>query len=217
MKTIHIFYLLSAFALFVSSCSIDSIRASSDITSETRTVNTFNAVKVSNDIEVIIRKENNQTVNVTTSKNLQEHLTTKVKNGILYIALKKSVRKLKELRVDITMPELSKISLSSDAFGNVSGFNNIDNFAVNISSDAYLLLSGSSNNLSINASSDASVEAFKFQTQNCNVNCSSDANVSIYCLNALNGSISSDASVYYKGAPSINVQTNSDGSLINAN
>ncbi|TYA74162.1 head GIN domain-containing protein [Seonamhaeicola marinus] len=217
MKTIHIFYLLGALVLLLSSCSIDLIKASSDITSEERVVTSFNAVKASNDIEVVIKKGNTHTVEVTTSHNLQEHVKTSVKNGVLYLELDKIVRKLKELRVDITMPEISKITLSSDAFGNVTGFENMDSFNVTVSSDAFLLLSGSSNNMNIKASSDARIEAFDFKTQNCNVACSSDASVSITCLNALNGSVSSDGSLYYKGTPSINVQTNSDGVLINAN
>lgn len=217
MKTIRFFYFLFAFALVLSSCTVDSIKASSDITIEERILSSFNAIKVSNDIEVVVNKGNQQFVEVTTSRNIQNNLTTKVKNGTLYIKMDKSVRKLKELRVDITTPELLKVTLSSDSFGNISGFENMDTFNASISSDAFLILSGSANNLSINASSDARVDAFNFEGQICNVNCSSDASVSITCLSSLNGSISSDASVYYKGNPSINVQTNSDGALINAN
>ena len=217
MKTIHFLYLITAVALVLSSCSVDSIKASTDITVQERVLNTFNAVKASNDIEVVINKGDEQLVQVTTSSNIQDKVTTTVKNGTLFINMNKSVRKLKELRVDITIPEISKITLSADCFGNLSGFENMDSFSVSLSSDSYLLLSGSSTNLNINASSDARLEAFNFKAQNCNVVCSSDANVSITCQNNLNGSVSSDASIYYKGNPKINVQTNSDGALINTN
>ncbi len=217
MKKKYFLSLVAMFLLLLTSCSLDSIEASSDITVEERVVPSFSAIKASNDIEVVITKGNEQKVDVTTSRNVQERVTTNVIDGVLYIELNKLVRKLKELRVDITIPEISKITLTSDAFGHVSGFENIQALDVNMSSDAHLLLSGSSNSLNINANSDASIDAFGFEALNCTVNCSSDASASITCLNALNGSISSDASVFYKGNPTIDVQTSTDGTLINAN
>ncbi|WP_034042389.1 GIN domain-containing protein [Wocania ichthyoenteri] len=218
MKTIHLFYLIIALGLILTSCSIESIKASADIVTEERVLSDFNEVDVSSDIELIIKQGSVQSVKVTTSDNIQRKVTTIVSGGKLTARVKGSIRRLNILRLEITIPTITRLELSADSFGTLSGFENLDTFRLKVSSDSFIILqSGSSNSMDIDASSDARIEGFNFETKACHVNSSSDASVSITCLEALSGSVSSDAVLFYKGNPTVNVSTSSDGSVINSN
>lgn len=217
MKTHYLFYLVISFSLVLTSCSIDDIRASNNIVSEDRILADFNEVDVSHDMEVVIKQGAVQSVKVTTSDNIQDNVTTRVSNGKLTARLSGNIRRLDVLRLEITMPTISRLDISADSFGSLRGFENLDAFRLNVSSDAFISLSGSANSMDIDASGDAKIEGFDFQTKTCNVDCSSDASISITCTEALTGSVSSDGVIFYKGNPTVNVSTSSDGSVINSN
>ncbi|NJX14020.1 GIN domain-containing protein [Tamlana crocina] len=217
MKTVHFVYMVFAFTIFLSSCSVEGIKASNTIITEERTLTNFSEVQISNDIEVVIKKGTEHSVKITTSDNIIDHVRTRVKNGKLIASLSGNIRRLNELKLEIVMPNLSSLELSADSYGVCSGFENLETLHVKVSSDAFIRLNGSAKNLTINASSDAKIEGFNFVANTCNVNCSSDASVAIHCVEQLQGKVSSDAVVFYKGSPIVNVSTSSDGAVINTN
>jgi len=218
MKTHHLFYLILTLTFSLTSCSLDVVIASDDIVTEERVLSSFNEVDISNDMEVIIKQGAIQSVKVTTSDNLLNKITTRVSNGKLTARVNGSISRLNVLRIEITMSNITRLELSADSFGTLSGFENLDAFRLKVSSDSFItLLSSSSNSINIDASSDAKVEGFDFETKTCNVNCSSDASVSITCTEALTGSVSNDGVVFYKGNPTVSVATSSDGSVVNSN
>lgn len=218
MKAQYLFYLILTLSLTLTSCSLDVVIASDDIITEERIVSSFDEIAVSSDMEVIIKQGPTQSVKVTTSNNLQSKVTTRVSNRKLTARLTGNIKRLDVLRLEITIPTITRLELSADSFGTLSGFENLDTFRLNVSSDSSItIVSGSAKSVDIDASSDAKVEAFDFKTNTCNVNCSSDASISITCLDALSGSVSSDGVLFYKGNPTLNVSTSSDGSVINSN
>lgn len=218
MKAQYLFYLILTLSLTLTSCSLDVVIASDDIITEERILSSFDEIAVSSDMEVIIKQGPTQSVKVTTSNNLQSKVTTRVSNRKLTARLTGNIKRLDVLRLEITIPTITRLELSADSFGTLSGFENLDTFRLNVSSDSSItIVSGSAKSVDIDASSDAKVEAFDFKTNTCNVNCSSDASISITCLDALSGSVSSDGVLFYKGNPTLNVSTSSDGSVINSN
>ncbi len=217
MKTIHVIYMVFAFTILLSSCSVESIKASNTIITEERTLTNFSEVQISNDIEVVIKKGTEHSVKITTSDNIIEQVRTRVENGRLIASLSGNIRRLHELKLDIVMPNLTSLELLADSYGVCSGFENLETLQVKVSSDAFIRLTGSANSVNIDASSDAKIEGFNFIANTCNVNCSSDASVAIHCLEELQGNVSSDAVVFYKGNPIVNVSTSSDGAVINTN
>ena len=202
-----------------ASCSLDVNIDSDKIITEDRILKIFNEVDVANDIEVIIKQGPIQSVKVTTRDDFQKKVITTVSGGKLTARINDNlVRNLNTLRLEITMPKITRLELASDSFGTLSGFENLDTFRVKASSDATIsLLSGSSNSMDIDASSDAKIEGFNFRTKACNVKCASDASVSITCSETLSGSVSSDAVLFYRGNPTVTVSTTGDGSVINSN
>jgi len=202
-----------------ASCSLDVNIDSDKIITEDRILKIFNEVDVANDIEVIIKQGPIQSVKVTTRDDFQKKVITTVSGGKLTARINDNlVRNLNTLRLEITMPKITRLELASDSFGTLSGFENLDTFRVKASSDANIsLLSGSSNSMDIDASSDAKIEGFNFRTKACNVKCASDASVSITCSETLSGSVSSDAVLFYRGNPTVTVSTTGDGSVINSN
>ncbi|MGC6431167.1 MAG: head GIN domain-containing protein [Jejuia sp.] len=217
MKTQYLAYVIIATCIILTSCSLDVVIASDDITTEERVLSNFNEVEVSNDIQIVLLRGATQSVKVTTSDNLQNRVITTVTNGKLSARLSGNISGVDVLRVEITMPMIRSLKLSSDSYGTFSGFENLDAFRLDVSSDAFITLSGSATSMNIDASSDARVEGFDFQTKTCNINCSSDATVSITCTEVLTGSATSDAIIFYKGTPELNVSTSSDGAVIDSN
>jgi hypothetical protein len=218
MKATHyLVYLLLVLVPTLSSCAVDDIKASNNIVTEERILTSFNEIDVSSDMEIIIKQGAEQTVKVITSDNILKNVTTKVSNGKLTARLIGNIRKLNVIRLEITMPTITRLTLSADSFGNLSGFENLDTFRLHASSDSFIKLSGYTNSMDINASSDARIEAFNFQTKRCHVNCSSDASISITCTETLSGTVSSDAVVFYKGNPAVNVSTQNGGAVIHSN
>jgi len=219
MKTNFLFYTIITCSLVLTSCSLDVNIDSDEITTEERVLTSFNEIDVADDIEVIIKQGTVQSVKVTTGNDFQKNVSTTVSGGRLTARINGSlIRSLNTLRLEITIPTISRLILSSDSFGTLSGFENLDTFRLKISNDASIsLLSGSSNTMDIDASSEAKIEGFDFETKTCYVNCASDASVFITCSDKLSGSVNSDAVVFYKGNPTITVSTTGDGSVVNSN
>lgn len=86
--------LLSFILLSFTSCinyerdeTIKTIKTSENVTHESRHFNeSFNKIKVSSDIQVIIEQEKNTEVTVVTNEDFQKRISTKVENGTLYIS-----------------------------------------------------------------------------------------------------------------------------------
>lgn len=67
--------------------SIKTIKRSENVTHESRHFNeSFNKIKVSSDIQVIIEQGKNTEVTVVTNEDFQKRISTKVENGTLYIS-----------------------------------------------------------------------------------------------------------------------------------
>jgi len=219
MKSKFLIYTIINFSLVLTSCSLDINIDSDEIITKKRKLSIFNEVDVENDIEVIIKQGPEQSVKVTTRDDFQKKVITTVSARKLTVRINGTLtKKLNILRLEITMPNITRLVLSSDSFGKLLGFENLDAFRLKLSNDSSIsLLSGSSNSIDIDASSDAKIEGFDFETKTCHVKCTSDASIYITCSEVLSGSVSSDAVLFYKGNPTVNVSTSSDGSVINSN
>jgi len=85
---------------------------------QVRSVGKFTGIKASSGIKVNFTQGNNQSVVVETDPNLQEYVSTEVKDGILVISINnKNNKKLnfKKLLVTVEAPRLSSVDVSSGA------------------------------------------------------------------------------------------------------
>ncbi len=210
---LQIIFVLSIFLLL--SCESDSsiLEESGDIISETRTLDVFDKIEVSQGIKVVIIENSVQSVQVITSANILPKVLTKVSNGRLVAEIQGSIS-AKTLRIEIGLPKISEIKLNSSSDGVLSGFQDIPNLKVAVSDGSDLAISGSSNSLQAVLSGAATLKGLDFTTSTCNAKLSSISKMSISCSTNLSGTVSGSSELMYKGNPKIDVELSSLGQLV---
>ena len=107
------FIVAALIALFFSSCGM-GIKGSGTITTENRTVaEDFKSIKVSQGIEVIVEQADKKSITVEVDDNLQEHIITKIENGVLEIKADESFDATETALVKVKMPVINGLSASS--------------------------------------------------------------------------------------------------------
>lgn len=107
------FIVATLIALFFSSCGT-GIKGSGTITTENRTITEdFKSIKVSHGIELIVEQANNKSIMVEVDDNLQEHIITKIENGVLKIEANENYNASEKAIVKVKMPVINGLSASS--------------------------------------------------------------------------------------------------------
>lgn len=147
---------------------------------QVRNVGKFTGIKASSGIKVNFTQGNNQSVIVDTDPNLQEYVSTEVKDGILVISINnKNNKKLnfKKLLVTVEAPRLASVELSSGSLLTTVNTVKENNFKADI-------FSGSNLNADINADNAVDVEISSGS------NAKLDIKAKNFNLNATSGSMS---------------------------
>ncbi|MBU4537252.1 MAG: DUF4252 domain-containing protein [Weeksellaceae bacterium] len=146
---------------------------------QVRNVGKFTGIKASSGIKVNFTQGNNQSVIVDTDPNLQEYVSTEVKDGILVLSINnKNNKKLnfKKLLVTIEAPRLASVDLSSGSLLTTVNTVKENNFKAYLSS-------GSNFNADINADNAVEVEISSGS------NAKLDINAKNFSLNGTSGSM----------------------------
>jgi hypothetical protein len=113
------------------------------------------------------------------------------------------------------MPFLQEFQMNDDTQGKIDFV--LDQLDIKINDSAQLELIGSSESLNINLGDDSRIDGFLFATTSLGANVQDDSELSITCNSELNGSVSDDSILRYKGSPVINATTSDGGEIIDAN
>jgi len=178
------FALAAGFFVIFSGCSLVHLHGSGRIVSEVRSVYDFTGVVLDGAGNVNIHSSESFSVLVTTDSNLQEYVTTKVRNGILYID-ENSFRGFHptKLVIDVYLPELTCVKLR--------GAGNIKVNDGNIS-DFEIVLSGAGN-----------IDAKNFEAENVSIILSGAGDIKTWATDSLTGKLSGVGSIMYRGDPPI--------------
>lgn len=237
--TIYKISLCFIFSMLLFSCAADfdkKIRGNKNvITQEREVTNTFNNISVSQGIKLFVSMSENRSIHVTADENLQAHIKTEIKNGILKIYVDGYITTSKSKEVYITIPEINKIKCSSGSLvysENILMSENLEvksssgscvdieidtqNLSVDTSSGSTVKIKGKTYNYNSESSSGSSIKSYKLISQHVNSRASSGSTT---CLNivpkgSLKAKASSGASILYKGTPyTINKSTSSGGNV----
>ena len=101
-------------AVLFSSChaNIDwgnGIDGNGKVTKQTRNISNFSKIEVSRGLNVTIEQSNNYFVEVETDENLQEHITTRVENGTLFITSDENIDEAKAKTIRVKTPSLTAL------------------------------------------------------------------------------------------------------------
>ncbi len=225
--------LLITFAFTSVSC-IPHIHGNGKVVKEERSVANFEAISVSNGIEVLINQDTFQKVVAETDENIQKILKTVVSGGKLKIYMEEGVLHTKKLKVYVTVKSLKSVEGSSGS--NVKTDNKItaENLKIDVSSGSHvsmevacnqlktesssgshLSVSGTAQSISADSSSGASIDAASLVAEKGNASASSGAHVKVQVTKDLKAHASSGGGVTVLGNPATRDTDSSSGGSVN--
>lgn len=244
MKTTFILALAASFVLSTTAsaccihCDVDDdcniCGKSYTNTTETRVLDPFNRVRLSNALNVNIVQGDEQSVVVKADDSVIDKVKTEVKDGLLRVYIDEEWfrrvfnNKTNKVTVDIVVPELTALDAGGACNVNVSGFRN-ENFTVKasgasdinlsefivegitsceVSGASHLKLSGKGEKVIIHASGASNVVSKNFATNVADVHASgaSDVDVTAYDEIRVDCSGASDVD-YYEHPKAVDVST----------
>lgn len=217
------------------------VRGEGDRVTQVLDIPNFNAFDLEESATVIVKQGAFQEVKAVGHSNIISKLETDVSGGTWEIEFEDGCYEDYDLVIYITIPYLTRATLSGSGDVTVYGFNSVSHLDValpgsgNINirdfEDATrlnLILSGSGNiigygnweklkNLDAILSGSGNIKAFPMKTESSNVLLSGSGNIEVEVSTRLDVKLSGSGNVFYKGYPSINSNISGSGNLINRN
>lgn len=159
------FIIAAIMALLFSSCVHsfnlgDKIKGNGNITTETRVVNQdFKNIEVSHGIRVIVQQSDNKSITVEVDDNLQQHIITKIENGVLKIEADESYNTSETPVVNVKMPIINGLETSSGSEITSSGVLITENINVKSSSGSQINISVEADAIKLESTSGSHIEA----------------------------------------------------------
>ncbi len=233
------FIVTALLALLFSSCNSgfnfgNGIKGSGNITTETRpATQDFKNIEVSQGIKVNVEQADNTSITVETDDNLQEHIITKIENGVLKIESDKNYNATESPIVNVKMPIVNGLSASSGSEIKsskklISNTINVKSssgsrITIEVESDAITLESSSGSEikaggkalkLETTSSSGSSINAKDLMSNEVIAQTTSGSSTSVYPILKLDAKASSGSSIdYYKVPKTVAKEENSGGSV----
>ncbi|MHB0875021.1 MAG: head GIN domain-containing protein [Anaerolineae bacterium] len=196
----------------------------------------FSALDVSHAFEVNVQRGDSYSVVVTADDNLFRYLTVTRRGSTLRLGVDPdagTVFGTITLRADITMPELTAVSLSGASRCNVSGFASGQDLSAELSGASTLdgdmsvvdarfelsgasraELAGSAEDLTIDLSGAASLDLSDFRAVNARANLSGGSRASLDVSGRLDYDVSGGSHLDYSGNPSLGATERSGGASV---
>ncbi len=195
-----------------------------DANAEKRDVGSFNAVKISGGITLLLKQSDEEGVAVS-AKDLEDrdNIKTEVEDGVLKIYYKSTwgwTKGDKKLRAYVSFKTLTKLIASGacdtevngvftgqDFELEVSGASDfkgevkMENLTIKQSGASDVKISGSSTNLKVTCSGASDCKAYDLKTVNCDASSSGASDIRVSVQTSLKAHASGASSVFYKGNP----------------
>jgi hypothetical protein len=234
---------LAAAALFFTSCKYDidldlggkRVHGDGNVVTENRNINTaFTAIEISRGLELEVEQSSQTSVTVIADKNLQNHITTEVNNGVLTITTDANISDASSKKIVVKLPKITSLEASSASI--VTGMNTIkgedialstssagemkltleaENVSAESSSGSSMQLRGKTLKLDTNTSSGSVIDAEKLLANDIISEASSGSVIDVYPLVSLKADASSGGNIGYHNDPktSISKESGSGGSV----
>ena len=221
--------------LLVASCQFQGIKGSGNVTTENRSFySDFKSIEVEKALEVVVEQSDVTSVTVVADDNLQKHITTTVKNGVLSISSDiNNYQNVKSKKVIVKMPTIEGIQASSAASlqsrntlkGNIISINSSSGAKVEVtievdkaycesSSGSQIIVKGKSISIETSSSSGSSIDAKELLSNDVMADASSGSSINVYPLRSLTAEASSGSNIIYYNSPkNLNKKTSSGGNI----
>lgn len=204
----------------ITSCSDDddTLIGSGNLTTATRTVDTFTKINSEGVFEVTVTQGASQSVEITADDNIIGQVRASVSNNELRLRLNENYNYRDiTVRANITVVNLN--GLTNSGIGDMY-IHNVDNngaFSIDNEGTGNIEIDGVSTSLAVKNQGSGNISGFDFLVNDCTIDIEGSGDVKISCSDNLDVDIEGSGDVYYKGTPTINTNITGSGSVINAN
>lgn len=228
-----------AAALF-SSCHIrdidfgPGIDGNGNVTTQKRNVEgNFTKIDVSRGLNVTLEQADTYFVEVEADENLQEHITTKVENGTLFITSDENIDEATAKKIRVKLPSLTALETTSGS--SVSTKNTFNGTDINVktssgseadlsleydaikcksTSGSSLAVKGKALQLNTHSSSGSTIDAQSLLVNDVVSESSSGSSTDVHPLVSLNAKASSGSSIDYDSSPKTVTKEESSGGSV---
>jgi len=198
------------------------VRGNGDMVTKTRTVDSYDGVQLvgSMNVELVSGSEGN--LKVEAESNLQEYITTEVRNGKLKISTKEgfNLHPKDEILIIVPIESIEEVSVtgsgdiwtkdrlkSSNMKVQVTGSGDlmldleVKDLKGMVTGSGDVKLKGKSQNFECTVTGSGDFEAFELQAENVEARVSGSGDIMINASNSLKASVSGSGDIVYKGNP----------------
>lgn len=215
----------------------DTISGNGNVATTTRTItNSFNAIHAKTGLDIRIEQGNTTKIEVQADDNLQDHIFTEVKDGVLLVYADVNIKNAEAKKVYITVSDLYEIKSSSGA--NVKSENKLNfeklelesssgslieievaskSLSCESSSGSSIIVKGKTTTLNTESSSGSTINLENLFAETGKANSSSGSSTVVNVTNDLNAHASSGSSISYVSKPNSLVVDESSGGSIRQN
>ncbi len=201
-----------------------SIKGNGNMTTVTRTTDSYDAIKCAGSMDFILVNGTEGTIKIEGEENLLEYIVTEVKDNVLKVKVKKgkSLKSNKNKTIKITIPfkDISRVSLSGsgDLWNkDVINATNLDvalsgsgdivldvkttSIEGSISGSGDLTLKGSTNNLEAKVAGSGDFHGFNLQANNTEVSVAGSGDAEVVSNQSIRARVAGSGDIVYKGNP----------------
>lgn len=196
----------------------------------------FNGISAKNGLEVIIKQSSENNIMIEADENLQDHIFTEVKDGILVISSDVNIVDSQAKKVYVSISNLNQLSSSSGASVTTEKEVTIENLeiesssgsSINIdvvanslscesSSGSTLTVKGKAKSLTTKSSSGSTINLGKLIAENGQSNASSGSTTKVNVTQELKADASSGSSINFISKPKSLIVEESSGGSVSSN
>ncbi len=236
MKTLGKFLATLFLLIMTTSCFFDGVKGNGNVITQYRNISSdFDAIDVSQGIDVYITIGDKVSLSLEADENLHEIILTEVEDGVLHIYADKNIWSAKSRKVYLTAQSINEVIASSGAdvrsentirsedfkIRATSGSDvrlqlKVDNLTCSTTSGADARLKGKANSFTAKSTSGSAIKAKELETKRCNAKATSGANIDVKVTTNLIAEATSGGDIRYFGNPKVeHHNVSSSGSITN--
>ena len=236
MKTLGKISAVLFLLLTTTSCFFDGVKGDRNVITQQRKISSdFDAIDVSQGIDVYITIGNKVSLSLEADENLHDIILTEVEDGVLHIYADKNIWSAKRRKVYVTAESINEIKASSGAdvrsentiksedfkISATSGSDvrlalNVGNLTCKTTSGADARLKGEAESFTAKSTSGSAIKAKELETKMCNAKVTSGADIYVNVTDNLIAEATSGGDIRYTGNPRVERNdASSSGSIRN--
>ena len=239
MSTLVKFIVSGIVGLLMLSCNLSmnlgpGVDGNRNVVTDNRDIsNDFNAIKVSEGLDLFITQSEEVSLSVEADENLQDIIMTEVENNLLKIHTRENIRRAKSRKIHLSVANINSIKATSgsDVYSTntikadnlelttTSGTDmeldiEVSHLTCTSTSGSDLKLSGKTEYLTAQATSGSDISASNLHSKTSNVKATSGADISTNTTKKLTARATSGGDIKYSGNPEkVNKSDSSSGSV----